>query len=97
MTDKKELAKVIDKAKIGTMMEGSIFLSTILFSLKQSWCDTIDTADVDGIHLRINPDWFIGLTERVRISLLCHEAWHVALQHMLRIGNRDHKKWNMAG
>lgn len=97
MNDKKELTKIINKAKIGAMMEGAVFLSTILFSLKQSWCDTIPTADVDGVSIRINPDWFMGLTERARIGLLCHEAWHVALQHMLRIGSRDHKKWNKAG
>lgn len=97
MNNDKELTKILDKAKIGTMMEGSIFLSTILFSVRHSWCDTIPTADVDGLEIRINPDWFMGLTARARIGLLCHEAWHVALQHMLRVGSRCHKKWNKAG
>lgn len=91
-----KLANILDKAKLGTMMEGSVFLSTILFSLKHTWESSVSTADVDGVTMRINPDWFITLTPRARIGLLCHEAWHVALEHMLRVGNRDHKKWNKA-
>ena len=91
-----KLTKVLDKAKIGTMIESSVFLSTILFSLKHAWCEDISTANVDGITLRINPEWFLSLSERARVGLLCHEAYHVAFEHMLRLGDRDHKKWNKA-
>ena len=83
------LNKIIDKAKIGVMMDGSVFLSTILFSLKQSWDETIPTATTDGLTLLINPTWFTSITEKERVGLLCHEAYHVAFNHMLRLGDKD--------
>lgn len=93
----KELTRAMDRAKIGLMSEPNCtFITTVLFSLQASWDDLIPTACTNGFFLKINPDWFMGLTERARIGLLAHEAWHVAFQHMLRLHDRDPRVFNEA-
>lgn len=96
----KELSKALDKAKIGLMQQhNSVFISTILFSLKFSWCDEIPTACTNGIELKISPDFFRDLSHQERIFLLAHEAWHVAFAHMARATPEIKKNfmvWNMA-
>ena len=90
--------KALERAKIQLMqIPGTIFYTTILFSLKQSWTDTLPTAATNGKELKINPDFFLGLTEPERIGLLVHELLHVALSHMTRIKDRHHTVWNCAG
>lgn len=91
------LKKAFDKAKIGIMVKGSVFLSTVLFSLKQSFNSKIRSARTNGISLEVNPDWFMSLTPDQRIGLLAHEAWHVAFEHAIRRGERNPKRWNIAG
>ena len=96
----KELDKALSKAKIGLMSQhNSVFITTILFSLKQSWDKNLNppTAGVNGTNLYLHPDWFMGLTPKARIALLAHEAWHVAFDHMGRKNTRNHKKYNIAG
>ena len=93
------LQDALDKAKIGLMMtKNSVFLSTILFSLKFSWKPEIPTACVTGnLELWVNPDFFQTLSKEEQIFLLAHEAWHIALMHMTRIGQRDLQDYNRAG
>lgn len=55
-----------------------------------------DTADVDGVTLRINPDFWSELIGTERDFLLAHESMHVVLMHHLRRGDRDPDKWNRA-
>jgi predicted metal-dependent peptidase len=95
----------MDKAKYKFFNCGkSVFLTTILFSLKFEWSTDIPTAATNGIHLLVNPDFFMSLNagkmssidSDERLFLLAHEAWHVAFKHMLRLEERDHKLWNMA-
>ena len=93
----KELNKLLSKAKVGLMMHGSVFLSTITFSVKHVFSKDIPTAGTDGSSIVYNPDYFKGLTDTERIFLLAHETWHIALSHMLRVGNRDKLIYNMAG
>lgn len=89
--------KALDTAKINLIMRpDSIFLTTILFSLKFSWDDKIPTACTNGIRLKASPKFFLGLTKGQRIFLLAHEAYHVAFMHMARVNGRDFKLWNMA-
>lgn len=92
--------KALDRAKVGLMqIKNSVFISTILFSLKFSWDDTIPTACTNGLDLRINPDFFLGLDKEERVFLLAHEAWHVAFQHMLRMSKEKEDNfdvWNQA-
>jgi len=90
--------KALEKAKIHLMNKpNTIFYSTILFSLKQEWTDTLPTAAVDGTSLFINPEWFLDLSEEERVGLLAHEAGHIGSDHITRKGNRDHRLYNMAG
>lgn len=85
-----ELIKALNKAKIGIMSkQNSVFISTILFSLRQSWDEGTPTASVDGVNLLINPDWFMGLSPPARIGLLAHESWHVAFNHIIRCTGYD--------
>ena len=99
--------KMLDKAKLTMMMRPkTVFYTTILFSLKQIWDDTIPTATTNGLFLNINPNWFQKLTTEQQIGLLSHEVLHVALDHITRMGNRDcvvmdsagqpHSLWNIA-
>lgn len=89
--------KALNKAKIALMSKAdSAFLSTILFSLDFEWNDSIRTADVDGVLLRINQHWFMQMPEGARVGLLAHEAWHVGFKHMIRGANLDHKRFGKA-
>ena len=88
----------LSKVKIRLMMDrASIFYATILFSLKTIFKDDLPTAATDGIHLYINPTWFLSLTVNQRLGLVVHEVLHVALNHMTRKGTRDHQSFNIAG
>ena len=91
------LQKKVSKAKIALLQQpNSIFLTTILFSLKQEWSTDIPTAYVDGVTLTINPDWFDKVEKDESLGLLAHESWHVAFNHMHRVGARDPKTFNQA-
>lgn len=94
---KPNVDKLLNKAKFGLITKGSVFLSTIAFSMKYRWDPTISTANVNGITININPDFFIDASEEQRIFVLAHESWHVALNHITRRGERDKKIWNEAG
>lgn len=87
----------LDQAKITLFMRpDSVFLTTILFSLKTSFSDSVATACTDGLSLLINPEFFMKLDSKERVFLLAHEAYHVAFQHMCRLGTRNFRIWNMA-
>lgn len=89
--------KAFNKAKVGLMStKGSVFISTVLFSLVHSWDNSIPTACTNGKFLKMNTQFFMDLTEKQRIFLLAHEAWHVAFIHMDRLKERDHMQWNRA-
>lgn len=93
----KKADHALDKAKVQLIVgNGAVFLSTILFSLKFKWDETIPTACTNGLELRVNPDFFLSLPEKQRIFVLAHEAFHVVFMHMARVGKRDFQLWNMA-
>ena len=99
MSNKQALQKSIDRAKIKLLMlKNSVFISTVLFSLKLKWTEDVPTAAVDGKTLFINPDFWLGLTTKTQIFVLAHESWHVAFNHMFRCkaGNYNKKKHNYA-
>ena len=72
------------------------FYSALLMLLE----DKIDapgepTAAVDGKHLFINSEFFVGLgTKAKRATLLAHEALHVALKHMIRAESITQEQWD---
>ncbi|AUR87208.1 HNH endonuclease [Vibrio phage 1.097.O._10N.286.49.B3] len=91
-----KLQKAYDRAKIGLLqVKGSVFISTILFSLKFNWTDECPTACTDGLNLYVNPAFFEPLSPDERIFLLAHEAWHVAFQHMLRMNSTKKDNFNV--
>lgn len=73
-----------------------VFFASLMGFLKFEPCDSIDTADVDGITLRYNPAYIETLTAPEIIGLIAHEILHCALGHVWRLGSRDPKRWNMA-
>jgi len=87
----------LSKAKVQLMdRPDTAFYTTIVFSLKFRWDESIPTAATDGVTLWINPEFFLGLTQGLRMSVLVHEAQHVAYDHMGRIEERTMPKWNWA-
>lgn len=95
----KEAEQALSKAKIKLMGKANTaFITTILFSLKQSWSTEIPTMMVNGVELVLNPKWFLDQAPDTRITALVHEAWHVALNHMARGRgiNYDHTRFNKA-
>jgi len=88
----------LTKAKIGILITGSKFLSTITFSLKHEWDNTINppTANTKGKVIKYHPDFFMSLTPEERIFLIAHESWHVALNHLTRGSNKDFSIYNKA-
>lgn len=94
----KELRDAFDRSKVALLCgKGSVFITTVLFSLKHRW-DKNDnpTACTDGVHLWMNPDFFMANNPEQRIGLIAHEAWHVGFDHLGRVNNRNMHKWNIA-
>lgn len=92
-----EEQKALDKAKIALMNRPkATFYCEIGFSLKYRWTCSIPTAATDGIHMFLNPKWFLELAAEERLGLVIHEILHVAYMHPLRKGSKNHKIWNIA-
>jgi len=95
--NEQDFDKAMSKAKVGLMARhSSVFITTILFSLKLEITEEIPTAAVDGANLYINPVWFLAITPKQRMGLLAHESWHVAFDHISRGANMDHERFNEA-
>lgn len=87
----------LDKAKIGLMSKpDSAFFTTICFSLKHIWDESIPTAATNGSYIKFNTAFFMSLSPEERIFLLIHESMHVAYLHMARLMGRNHQKFNKA-
>lgn len=87
----------LSKAKISMMARpDSAFFTTICFSLPMSWDESVPTACTNGKEIRINPDYFMGLSTEEQVSFLIHESMHVAYLHMARVGTRVFRKYNIA-
>lgn len=96
--DLKECQKALDKAKIALMTKAdSVFFCDVAFSFKYVWDETIPTAAVDGVHIFLNPDFFMAQSHEERIGLILHETLHPVYMHLDRLGSRDPQKWNIAG
>ncbi len=87
----------LNKAKIQLMSKpDTVFFTTVCFSLKHIWDETIPTACTNGKEIRFNPDFFMSLDLEEQIFLLVHESMHVAYMHMDRLNTRNPRKWNYA-
>jgi len=82
---KEELTTALNKAKIALMSKAdSTFFTQLCFSLKHVFDETTTTASADGVTLRFNPTFFMGMDVDERIFLLIHETMHCAYLHMER-------------
>ena len=87
----------LNKTKIALMgKEGSAFFTTLVFSLRMAWDESIPTACTDGKWIWISPKYFMSLSPSARVTLLVHEAMHCAYLHMDRLGTKKMPKWNYA-
>lgn len=94
MDDKQQ---ALNKAKINLMARpDSAFFTTVLFSLKFIWDESIKTAATNGTDIKINSQFFMSLNPEERVFLLIHEAMHVAYLHMDRLETRIPAKFNVA-
>lgn len=92
-----EAQRAMNKAKVELMRKpDSAFFTTLCFSLRHIWDDSIPTAATDGTRVLYNPEFFMNLSHPERVFLMIHESMHVAYLHMLRKGSRNHRIWNMA-
>lgn len=92
-----EIDLAMSKTKIALMSRAdSAFFTTIVFSLKHVWDETVSTAYTDGTVIGFSPKFFMELSLEERVGVMVHEAMHVAFLHMDRLGTRDHNKWNIA-
>lgn len=81
-----EIQTALDRTKIGLIQTpASAFFTTIAFSLKHRWNESIPTARTDGVYMEWNPDFFMKLPPDQRIGVMVHEACHVAYDHMGRL------------
>lgn len=73
------------------------FFANLYCLLDKHWSyDDGPTACTDGVNMWINPNFWLGLDEPTRISLLVHEMRHCCDQHMERLKDRQAQRWNMA-
>jgi predicted metal-dependent peptidase len=80
------------------LTRGDVFFSTLAFYLEPQLTHRPDvlTACTDGVHILINPPFFLGLSAQEQVALLKHEVMHVAFEHCFRRGNRHPVIWNIA-
>lgn len=73
------------------------FFANLYCLLEKKWSYTMGpTACTDGISMWINPDFWLPLSEEMRITLLVHEMRHCADQHGERLKDRQPRRWNYA-
>ena len=91
------LDKALDRVKAQVFLSSSAaFLGPLMCSLEFIWEPKVNTAATDGLRIYWAPQFFLGLPEKTRETVLVHELWHVAYMHMVRTGDRDRKIFNYA-
>lgn len=74
----------------------SAFLGPLICSMNIIPTNELRFAGTDGVNIFVNPDDFLNLPHKSRLTLLMHQVWHAAKLHHTRGGNRDSEKWNDA-
>lgn len=93
-----EAQVALSKAKIQLMARpDSAFFTTICFSLKHMFDDTVQTACTNSKWIKFNTKFFMDLDPEERIFLLLHETMHCAYLHTVRLpAGACHDRWNIA-
>lgn len=82
--------QLLNRAKTSIIpMTNTDFIGSILFSLNQEFDNSISTACVDGITIKMNPTFVESLSVDEMVFLLLHESWHVAFEHIMRAQEVD--------
>jgi predicted metal-dependent peptidase len=78
--------KALSKAKITLMSKpDSVFFTTVCFSLKHIWDNSISTAGASTKEIRFNVKFFMSLDIEEQVFLLLHETMHTAYLHTIRV------------
>lgn len=93
----KKAKLALDRAKASLMLNrDAAFFTSVVFSMRHVFDDSIQTVCTNGLVCRYNPVFFLALPEKQRVFVIVHEAMHPAYLHMLRMGDRNHELWNDA-
>ena len=71
-------------------------LSSYAVNVNFRWSKIINTACAGHGFIFFNPDFWIKLTEKERITVIAHEFWHLILNHLSRGLSLDQDKFNIA-
>lgn len=92
-----ELNKALSKCKIALMSTpDSAFFTSVVFSLKHEFDNSIPTACTNGYWIKYSPEFFMKQSLPKRVGLMLHEVLHVVFMHMGRLKDKDMTKWNYA-
>lgn len=96
--DRQLAIDALSKAKIKLMdRPDSAFFTTICFSLKHSFDDSVPTACTNGKWIKFGTKFFMDLDPEERLFLLLHETMHCAYLHMIRLpAGACPDRWNIA-
>ena len=72
------------------------FYAALALRLNFELCDSIETADVDGVTVRFNPSFVDSLSLAELSGVWGHEVMHCASGHIFRQGGRESDQWNRA-
>ena len=72
------------------------FFACIILSQELVITHDVNTCAVDGKHLFCNPQWYLSMDPKERITVMAHEAMHLTNKHNIRRGDRDRRLWNVA-
>lgn len=77
--------------------QGNAFFSTIIMNTPMFWSKDAETIQTNGIDIAVNPDYFMSLTNSVRMFELAHQAMHIVYMHATRAQSEyDKELWNVA-
>ncbi len=72
------------------------FFACIILSQELKITRSVPTCAVNGKHLFCNPDWYLGMDPKERLTVMAHEAMHLTNKHNLRRKDRERRLWNIA-
>lgn len=78
------------------LIMGQPFFGMLALRLALVERSNISTLAVDGKSVFYNPQFVLGLSERLCQSAMAHEVMHCVLAHISRRGSREPLRWNYA-
>ena len=92
-----ELTRQMDIVHTAVFMgQNAAFLGSLMCSLTLMWTRGIPTAATDGKFQYWNPEYFLSLPPKSRVTEKLHELWHDGFMHHARRGDRNPHMWNVA-